>query len=344
MRRIWTIFITLATVLLLVVGGVSASGYDGVHYYDGDGDGVVDDLLRVSKWTELDADYFSNHTNTLPKGSYYLSDDLTITETIYIESNVNLCLNGHTIQYAQNGYVSVITIGSLGTLNLFDGEAGDGLITGGTGTVSVVRGTKWFHGGGVYNNGTLNMYGGTIGGNHLATNGNGGGVYVYDVNATFNMYGGSISGNTVGNHGGGVYSNGSVTMYSCDISGNTADGVGGGIYESTGETFAISDSVLSGNVAGQYGGGLYSSVTATISDTSITGNASARGGGIYHINKLTMTDCVTSGNTATVSGGGIYSAGTLIMTNSSITGNGSDGVGVTILPLLMSFTQHLQHL
>ena len=113
-----------------------------------------------------------------------------------------------------------------------------------SGTIS--GNTASYHGGGVYNWGTVTMTGGTISGNTASYNAGG----VYNNDGTFTMNGGAISGNTAGGYGGGVYnySLGTVTMTGGAISGNTANN-GGGVYNN--DTFNLTgNAVVTGNVKG----------------------------------------------------------------------------------------------
>ena len=84
-----------------------------------------------------------------------------------------------------------------------------------------------WHGAAVYNNGTFNMYGGTISNN--GTSARGGGVYNASV---CNLYGGLITNN---GSGGGVYNNGTLTV------GGTATVTGGSpnVYLTDGTTITL---------------------------------------------------------------------------------------------------------
>lgn len=128
----------------------------------------------------------------------------------------------------------------------------------------------------------------------------------------------------------------------CTIRRNSSTGLSGGFVDAT-------DCVISANGRGArtgtngasiflrctiannllYGG--ISGATVTITDSSITGNSSLRGGGVEAQN-LTLTGCTVSSNNADDVGGGIYCDGTLTMTNCTISANSSDvrGGGLSI--------------
>ena len=130
-------------------------------------------------------------------GSYYLTRSVSGSWAVP-EGEVNLCLNGQTI----NGK---ITVGS---------------------------------GGGVYvgEKCSFTMDGGTITGN-TATAGNGGGIYIHFnagnvsiSNATITGNKASATGDTRYGHGGGIYSERGVTVKNVTITGNNSTFEGGGIY------------------------------------------------------------------------------------------------------------------
>ena len=151
-------------------------------------------------------------TDALPStaGSYYLTQSVSENWTVPTDGEVNLCLNGQTI----NGK---ITVGSGATLTLTDcSDSGR------------VQGEV------LVNGGKLELYSGTItGGVQVGKKG-----ADYQTGSSFTMYGGAITGNE---DYGGVFLVGttnhtdppSFTMHGGTISNNTAgasDGGGGGVY------------------------------------------------------------------------------------------------------------------
>ena len=147
---------------------------DGIEY-----EIAVTDDQTVSTWEELQS-ALSGTDGTITLGANI--NATTGNTTLVVSGTKTLDLNGYTI----NGKIddstsvgSVIQILSGATLTLKDDSTGkNGKITGGNSTSG---------GGGVYVDGTLNMYGGTISGN-MTSNANGGGVYV--TGGTFTMNGG----------------------------------------------------------------------------------------------------------------------------------------------------------
>ncbi len=159
-------------------------------------------------------------------------------------------------------------------------------------------------------NGIFNFYDGEISNNIANASGNGGGG-VYNA-GTFNMYGGTISGNLTWIRGGGVTNVGTFNLEDGTITNNSAarDGAdncnGAGIY--TTGTFNMSGGTVSNNNAQNSAGGIMvESGTATMSGGSVVSNSTSTysGGGIFvGGGKFTMNGGIVSGNTAAQFGGG----------------------------------------
>ena len=156
------------------------------------------------------------------------------------------------------------------------------------------------------------------------------------VNVTF-------SGNQAESGGGidnGLFSKLKVT--NSTFSGNSAgDGGGGGIYNGSIYDFTVTNSTFSNNSASFGGGGIYNSgggtsdapTTATVTNSTFSGNSAVGGGGIYNRSgPLEVTNNTFSNNSASNSGGGIYHVSTVDMvkvTNSTFSGNSADeGSGI----------------
>ena len=295
---------------------------DGEHDHD-----------KMKPWTE---------TTSLPNtaGSYYLTDNVTLTAEWEPKSGTVLCLNGYSITL--NAERDVIYMQANGTIFTLYDCIGTGTITHG-----MNDDTKYQGGGVAVSDGTFNMYGGTIIDNIKGANNYGGGVAVYC--GTFNMYNGKIINNATsagGYGGGGVYvSRGTFNMYDGEISGNTAMGEGGGILLADNSTFIMTGGSISKNVGGDtnYGGGICVSYgsTFTMKGGNVTDNKSGKGGGVYVLeaegsygkNTFHMDGGTITGNTATTTGyqpgGGVYVPADGIFTMSGavkITDNKNNGV------------------
>lgn len=183
----------------------------------------------------------------------------------------------------------------------------------------------------------------------------GGGISVDGVNGRLAVSDSLISNNTAG-AGAGIRNRGTLSAARTLISGNTASaGSGGGISNSSGMTLTdvtvrsnrgsgaggISSDGGSGesvllrrvrvvdNLGSGSGGGIFIINSAmTITQSTLSGNSAARGGGI-EVNSdatLNLTRSTVSGNTS-VNGDGIANFDTTNLTNVTISGNGAAGTG-----------------
>lgn len=291
--------------------GNNADAQSGVHTHcvcggNGDVNGHKHDTAGT-EWTT---------TDSLPgsAGNYYLTQSVSKNWTVPKDGEVNLCLNGQTI----NGK---ITVGSGAKLTLTDCSSDNsGKIQGGV----------------TVNGGTLELYGGTIiGGVEVGRHSN------PATGSAFTMYGGTISGNT---DTGGVFLIGttnsnvtapSFTMHGGTISNNTAgasDGGGGGVYVGEKCSFTMDGGTITGNTATNgNGGGIYIHMLAnvTISGGEITNNKApaknstsyGHGGGIYSESGVTVKNVTITGNNSNFEGGGIYGKGTIALTDATVTDN-----------------------
>ena len=234
-------------------------------------------------------------------GSGFLTQDIYLEDTIRINSDVELCLNGYSIIQTNvdtNIKRCVLEIKENKTLTLYDKTDNSGKIT---------HGANSYGAGIKVNGGALVMEGGEISGNHNS-NEYGGGVYMWY--GSFTMNGGIISGNS-GHFGGGIcgFNCNAFTVNEGVISGNTAESYGGGVFLQ-GATFNMSGGEFSGNTAGHSGGGVYVQYTTlNMYGGEITENtARYHGGGICLGGPVHMSGGKISGNTTDDDSYGIYYA------------------------------------
>jgi hypothetical protein len=202
-------------------------------------------------------------------------------------------------------------------------------------------------GGGIDSLGTLILNSSTVSDN--ISSGSGGGISSggllggSSVGGVVTINSSLIADNQAGlGSGGGLYLLGPATITDSTISGNTAPGntpgaSGGGVFVNGPLqvlfTVAVSRSVIVGNIA-RNGGGLYNSdEIVTITDTTVSGNAtsSSFAGGLENglsVALMSITDSVISDNT----GIGVESSGHLTVSGSTISGNSSQsqGGGLTV--------------
>lgn len=254
--------------------------------------------------------------------------------------HIVLDLNGHTVgrtlsSARSNGRLFTVKEGGDFTLedNSTTVPGRQGRVTGGYvndsggggGAIQVDKGGRF----------TLN--GGCITGNKAYQRG--GGVY---NQGTFSMNGGSLCDNVAerGGAGGGVSNFGSFTMTGGEIAENTAV-EGGGVHNygnnftSAGPgSFTVTGGKIRGNT-GESGGGIQNSGLLTVTGGEIVENVAYWGGGVYSWRHDDIPSAVTVGQDASIrdnraftdsdgSGGGIYlEDGDLLIEGGAISGNSS---------------------
>lgn len=297
-------------------------------------------LLGVAQgiWAQTDVDTESALKNAVKKNNanIRIAYDITLTSELVIEGNrtVTIDLYGYKLNRGltsedetgsavKNGHVIRVTAGSTLIINCSGWGGVTGEITGGFAN----------DGGGIYNEGTLTINGGTICFNR--SNKNGAGIY----NAgTLAINGGEIkynyisSGSDTDENGGGagIYNKGTLTMnhgYVSHNSGRNDDFVfrrGGGLYLAAGSSTTIDNTTVEWNES-RDGGGFYveSNATLKMMNTDILNNLSEihGGGGITNQGTVVFSSGTISNNTSYSSGGGIWSGGTLTIKGGSISKN-----------------------
>lgn len=196
----------------------------------------------------------------------------------------------------------------------------------------------------------LTMINCTMSGN--SANGNGGGVSA-SRNSVIVVNNSAITGNSTTEGNGGAFflrTGSTLVLETCSITGNAAIN-GAGIAFQTDGTLTITNSTLSMNTAGLIGGGISASFAEVeLVNSTISGNAAQRGGGLYlsaaysqygpdggsdeevpyyTTGPANIKNCTISGNVASALavngiGGGVYSrrdvnlANTIIAANSAV--------------------------
>ena len=165
-------------------------------------------------------------SNELPMeaGSYYLTENVTLSEAWTPAEDVNLCLNGYKITGPDGADV----------ISVPDGRAVAVCDCGGDNAASSEA--KIYHADGASGNGvkvagggTFSLYSGKITSNTCGVNNAG----------TFNMYGGSITGNSNGSGAGGVANAGTMQMYGGTITGNSSAAGTGAVQTQSGSTVTL---------------------------------------------------------------------------------------------------------
>ncbi len=234
----------------------------------------------------------------------------------------------------------------------------DGLAWATLNGLTITNGYSGAGGGGIYNEGNLDLTACTLSQN-ISTGGRGGGAilnfsYLDIKNSSISQNyswgrGGGISNYFLGDveienttisdnfaffSGGGIQNHeGTVTIENTTISGNTAlQREGGGITNVQNGIMEIENTTISGNTSGIWGGGIANAYGSAggymeIENTTISGNtAGDRGGGISNafFGHMEIENTTISGNTSDSYGGGIYNHFRITIDNSTISGNSAD--------------------
>ena len=179
-----------------------------------------------------------------------LTEDIEITQTLYVERSMTIDLNGHVLKMTGDGSVLYVKKDGSDTVALtitdsrpqnphgsYAGLPAGGVITGGTGTRESWTQYNTF-GGAVFleKDTTLKLEGGTLTGNSCSS--------IYIDGATFVMSGGTITGEAVG-----VHNNvGTFTMAGGRITGCSEKGV----YMYNGNMTMSGTAYIGGNGTNQY--------------------------------------------------------------------------------------------
>lgn len=164
----------------------------------------------------------------------------------------------------------------------------------------------------------------------------GGGILFSSKGGKLTLSDVKVNNNTAARGGGLYLAEGEVEIYWSSISGNTADtesGNGGGGINCTADcVLTLLNSAVVNNESKQFGGGIIAE-TATIKNTTISGNNALAGGGLLDTTRQTGTlnleNVTVYGNTSLIAG---YQGGVMVyesalnIHNSIIAGNTSSGI------------------
>lgn len=225
---------------------------------------------------------------TLNSGTYYLCNNVNLTQALVIQGDVTLDLNGFVLQHEnRDANDSVIQMDS-GTLTLVDSnpDAIHKFVKEATGlwTLNENAGTEIVKGGVITGGtGSTYKYNNDIG--QIVYNDCGGGVFVAP-GASFIMEGGNIVGCSAGKSGGGVKvtNDGDFKMSGGTISGCTAGG-GGGIDNRGTTTLSDNAKIKSCSATGteidDRGGGVCSYRNLTVSGSMVISGCTAQNNNSY---------------------------------------------------------------
>jgi hypothetical protein len=225
--------------IFLPSGGVRSVGTLTVTNGNNDGPGSLRQAIAEAGVGNII--YFDNdYTITLEKTGLTIGKDLTIDGEKF-----NIVISG-------DDALRVFYVNSGATVNL-----NSLTITQGTGT----------YGGGIFNDGTVNLSTSTVSANHVSNDG--GGIYNSSSGA-LTITDSTLSGNSAAFAGGGFENTGTATITNSTFSTNSAD-IGGGLDTLRGKT-TITNSTFSANSA-SFGGGIRDNRGTTTLRNTILANS-----------------------------------------------------------------------
>lgn len=207
---------------------------------NGTDDHVCDDTIEWTPWSD---------PSGLPdtSGNYYLTTDVTITYRHYLQGNIRLDLNGHTVTAHQTATIFDVQHFTGVSLTITDRSAqknGSFVITG-TFENEMARFAD------IRNGNSVHMYAGIIDASGLTTSTEYGATISIVTSGTFNLYGGTIKGANVIGNGGAVWMQGQTyfNMHGGTITGGRATGQGGNVFVGSGAEFTLNDGTISYGIA-----------------------------------------------------------------------------------------------
>lgn len=338
------VLILLVAAMMIMVFPLAAMAEEPhMHFVCGEAECTHEDTIHTTAITYTpvaqEADFVDLNANPARlgiSGNYYLTDNVDVSQEIWISADTNICLNGHTLTGKGIEHAPILITG--GTLNICDCSMEK------TGVITSSAAASEGRAGSIYvQDANLNLYSGSIANNQAP--GCWSGAISMFSDGTVKMFGGSITGNS-GDYAGAVYvSNGTFYLYDGSISQNTGNDFAGAVYLDN--TSADSDSVpgifhmyggeIIGNVNVQTGGNLNKAGGVCVLEGvfymhggTIKGNQGIQGGGvniqntgIFVLEDGSITENKALGEDG--SGGGIFNTGILKLYGGSITDNKAEG-------------------
>ena len=212
-----------------------------------------------------------------------------------------------------NTNAPVDLVGPGASLVTIEGDGGVGLFSVSPGVTAsfsglTISGGGGQNGGGVLNQGTLNLTNSVFANNTVVYYGGG----IYNQGGTLNVSNTAFSGNTATyGLGGAIDNSGSLTVNYSTFTGGVAF-EGGAIDNKGGGTLTVNDSTFDTNDAIQ-GGSLYNDSSATITASTFSNSTAFQGGAIANdlVASLVLLNSTIANNFAGQNGGGINQVGIL---------------------------------
>ena len=243
-------------------------------------------------------------------GIVEITADLTVGAEVVIEGDVTIIPSGEGIKITRvkHYFGQVFTVKDGGVLNFGADDATYQALTIDGNNVTDITNTKFASSlVTVEDGGTFNCYD-VITTNNTALNGG----FLYNE-GTANLYGGSITAGTAIQAGGVAYNKGDMNIYSVVMSDNSAKLAGGAIFTARGEINIETGAEIHNNTSGEGGAVYVGGGTVNVKGGSIYLNTASYGGAVSIATngKVMLYDGAIYNNTATVSGSAVYTEGTL---------------------------------
>lgn len=217
------------------------------------------------------------------------NDSIKLTRVKHYYNKVFTVKNGGVLNFgADDAKYAVLNINGNNVVDITNTKFASSLIT-------------------VEKGGTFNCY------DVVTTNNTAGmGGFVYNE-GTVNLYGGSISKGTAIQAGGVAYNKGEMNIYSAEMSDNNAKLAGGAIFNVGGTLNVNTGADIHNNISGEGGAVYVGGGTVNLNGGAIYLNSASYGGAfsVADTGKLNIYDGSVYDNTSTVCGNAIYNDGTL---------------------------------
>lgn len=297
-----------------LVSFASSADYD---LYDNSIDSVsfLKDGLICKVISSTETSYFKTLAECTEKigtgtATIELMEKVTVASSATVEGNITIIPTdeNNILLRSKTFFGKPIIVKDGATLNIGADDATYATLTVDGNNVTDITNTKFAESMvTVEKGGTLNFYD-SIAKNHTALNGG-----FITNNGTVNLYGGSISGGTGIQTGGVAYNKGAFNIFATEIINNNAKLAGGVIFNVGGEVNVNSGADINNNTSGEGGAFYVGGGTVNLLGGAIYTNTASYGGAfsVSDNGKLKLYDGSVYDNTAVVDGAGVYNDGTV---------------------------------
>ena len=244
-------------------------------------------------------------------GTVELMDKVIISSTATVSGNITIIPTEETniIQRSKSFFEKPIIVKKGATLNFGANDASYAALTIDGNNVTDVLGETFAESMVTVEKGGIVNLNDIIAMGHTALNGG-----FISNNGTVNMYSGSVSGSTAFQAGGAIYNKGELNIYATEFTNNNSKLYGGVLFNAGGNVTVSTGTDFSSNTAGEGGVMYIGGGTVNILGGSLYSNTATSYGGalyVYNNGKLKLFDGNIYDNSAGINGSGIYTTGTV---------------------------------